>query len=1078
MIAACLITKNSEATLEPCLTSIRPHVDGIFIYDTGSTDGTLKLIERLNDAAAYVDSDGQFVEPKDARPHKLEEAGITRVPLAPIMVEQGEWRDDFAWAREQSFGMPGPEYDWLLWLDDDDVVEGGQWLRQLAATTPGEVDGWIVYYDYARDEQGNCVCQLWRERLMRRDRGYLWKGAVHEVLVPPDGRPAALILCPPEQIRYIHHRPPDRYEPDRNLKLLLRDAQRSEEAGEQPDPRTLAYLGTETMSRGTVEAAGLAVGYFARYLEHPNAGWADERAQVRHKLATCLRVVGQYQASAECEFQALRERDDWGETYVGLAESFAMLGDWQRVERWAKRALEVGMPQSTLILNPLEFTFVPLVRLSEAAINTGRYQDAEVWLAKAAAIAPQHPLIAERGAQYAQARAEGEVVNAVMLLRETLIRHDENLKALELLEKTVPYVVQDHPAVVQARAAQRENCRHYLEPDEYKRWYKDEPKESTVTDDFVPRAGEVFHRVGFLEAGLAEQEKELGRKPDVLDLGCNDFWVGAYLTTKGYRCDGVELNWRSYELALDRAERFRNGAEPAVIAQGDLHHADRLLEGRRYDAVSLFEVIEHVPDPEQTLAVCEKLLRPGGRVYVSTPDGAYERGNLARWQVVERKGHLRAWPVHELVDRVNHRGDVKMVDLGQGLAVISYTPRRKRGKVVFYAGGCLDHWSPGQANDVGLGGSETMLVRAATLLAQAGYEVKVYADTDPAISAGGVLWRPHTAWDPTEVCDAMIVSRLPAALDAPIRAPVRALWCHDHSYPEQITEERAAKMTHVIVLSDWQRDRFARLYPYLAEKLVVIRNGIPLLDGAGDDRYPDAERPFTERKPRVVYSSSADRGLDVLLELWPRIRARSPEAELHVFYGFDVLDRAALMIPGLAEHKARVLALAANAGGEEGGVFLRGRVGQAELAREMQDARVWAYPTAFLETSCITAMEARAAGLALVTSDLGALAETVGTHGIRIPWGVEQVCAGNPRTLTLDEIEASPVNATERYRDEFVKETARLLTEEAHWEEWHRKARAGVGMSDWLTRSGQWAAVASAGRKRPGRARKKAAVAA
>jgi glycosyltransferase involved in cell wall biosynthesis len=42
---------------------------------------------------------------------------------------------------------------------------------------------------------------------------------------------------------------------------------------------------------------------------------------------------------------------------------------------------------------------------------------------------------------------------------------------------------------------------------------------------------------------------------------------------------------------------------------------------------------------------------------------------------------------------------------------------------------------------------------------------------------------------------------------------------------------------------------------------------------------------------------------------------------------------------------------------------------------------VWLYPTWFSETSCITAMEAQAAGLIVVTSPIAALKETVGPRG-------------------------------------------------------------------------------------------------
>lgn len=1081
MIAACLITKDSEATLERCLQSIRPHVDGVFIYDTGSTDGTVELLEELDKtttitveaAALCADCLGSGQSNGGPCPHCDATGRVANeIPLAPVTVQRGEWRDDFAWAREQSFAMPGPDYDWLLWLDDDDVVEGAEHLRRLAHTADPDTDGFVLFYEYARDEAGNCVCQLWRERLIRRASGFRWQGTVHEVLAHPDGRTPAFVPVPPDMARYVHHRPDGRYQPDRNLRLLQAEHDAAIAAGQSPTPRCLAYLGTETMAQGDFAAA---VPWLAAYLDHPDARWPDERAQVRHKLATCLRAIGHVHASVEAEFEALREKDDWSETYVGLAEAFAILGEWARCERWARRALELGMPNTTLILNPMEFRWLPLLRLSEACVNTGRYEEAQRWLDQAARITPGHQVIEERRAAYAQARLEGEITGAYMLLYQTLVRFDENEKALRLVEECAPYVIQHRPEVAHARAAQRENCRHLTDPGEYRRWYAEEPKESLLPDELVPQAATLFHRVALLEQGLEEQERELGRKPSVLDLGCNDFWLGAYLLTRGYRVDGLELNRSAHTAAVERAARFRNGGPPPTVAHGDLHDAPRILTGR-YDAVSLFEVLEHVPDPDAALRVCERMVTPGGRVYVSTPDGAYEAGNLPRWDVVERKGHLRAWPAVELAERLNRRGNVRVMDLGQGLTVAGYTPGRKRGRVVFYAGGCFERWAPNQAHTSGLGGSETALVQVATRLALAGWEVKVFADTDPAMTAGGVIWRPHTGWDPSEECDAMIVSRLPEAFAQPIRAPVRALWCHDHSYPA-MTEELAGRMTHVVVLSEWQRQRFRRLYPYLEDRLVLIRNGVTVTGPDGTDRFPDGDAPFAERKPRCVYASSADRGLDTLLELWPRIRAQAPEAELHVFYGFDMLDRAALRFPHLATYKQRVLGLVAAAGGEAGGVFLRGRIPQPELYRELQEARVWSYPTGFLETSCIGAMEARAAGLAIVTSGLAALTETVGRHGRLIPWTVEQVCAGQPPVLSVDEIEASPVNTTARYGDAFVREVAAALTDEARWQALHERARSGADGLDWQGRMPGWERLIGAGRPRR-RARARAAVAA
>jgi 2-polyprenyl-3-methyl-5-hydroxy-6-metoxy-1,4-benzoquinol methylase/glycosyltransferase involved in cell wall biosynthesis len=1004
-IAACLIVKNSAQTLAKCLASIRPHVDVVCIYDTGSTDDTIDLARRLNEDPASPNS-------------------------APIIVEQGEWHDDFSVARAASFVMAPEDCDWLLWLDDDDEIVGGELLRSAAANAPANVDGFTMLYEYAHDDAGNCVCQLWRERLVRRAAGYTWRDPIHEVYLPD--RPPNLLAIPPDQIRYVHHRPEDRYPRSRNLDILVASAAAAEERDETPSPRIMAYIGTELMSHGEF---GEAIGHLEAYLRHPEGTHGDERAQVYHKLATCLRTVGNPQAALEAEYRCLRERDDWAETAIGLMESYVILNEWLRVERWAKRALELGMPQSMLILNPLEFGLLPMLRLSEACMHTGRMPDALRWLEKAEASAPGNKLISERVPVLQNLAFRDEIVETTLKLRETLVRFDENAKALAVLD-SVPYFVKDDPRIVRARFEQREMCAHLVRPAEYERWYRDEPKESTVPDEWVEQAGDHMPRARYYRDGLIEQQEALGRSVRAIDLGANDHWMGCYLWTQGLTCDGAELNRKAFEIGEERIARF--GAD-VQFENVNLLDAPAIF-GPQYDAVSLFEVIEHVRDVDEALDACEALLKPGGRVYISTPDGAFDRGNPASgWATVERKGHLRCLPAGDLSEIVMRRGVIKQMHVadGTGLVTLSYEPQKPVGRVAFYLGPCIEPFAVEDIKTRGLGGSETAAVFAAVKLAEAGYFVEVFADTtQPGVMPGPTLWRSHDAFDPGVERDAVIVSRIPQAFDAPINAPIRALWCHDHTYPG-MTAERIDRMTHVLVLSEWQRDRFERLFPETTPKLTIMRNAI--LDSLLATEPPG----FEEREARVVFSSSLDRGFDVLLHYWSQIRDRVPHAELHSYYGWDVFDRVAMRDPDRMAWKLRLLAKVDELGGEEGGVFMHGRVPQPELAQEMRRARVWAYPTYFMETSCISAMEARAAGLPIVTSALAGLVETAYGAGIVIRQGMEDEDAPNP--------------LSDEYGERFVHHVATLLTNEHEWASWSQHARRGVAKETWSERAAEWA---------------------
>lgn len=1051
-IAACLIVRNSAVTIERTIASIRPFVDEINVFDTGSTDDTVSMLRTMNrtKTATVQDAGGKNV----------------KIPLAPIKVQVAKKRDiplsadgllgDFSWAREQSFAMASDDVDWMFWLDDDDVILGAENLRLLAAHAHRSLDGYVMFYDYAQDENGHNVCALWRERLLRRKPAdeWGWRNEVHEVWLPHEGTNITpnYLMIPPQQVRFVHQRPPDRYPSTRNLSILERVCAEAKAAGGEPDPRTKGYMGTELMAQGRF---GEAIPWLNAYIEDARTAVGDERSQILHKLATCLRLLGNPLAAVEVEFAAVKERDDWAENAVGLCEAFAELGEWARCETWAERALTLGQPQSMLILNPLEFSLIPLVRLAQAKMAQRKFEEAGPIISQAAAIQPGNQLVLETAAACERDGLRERVVQAILTLREVNVRFDENWKAYELLTNAVPYIVQDDPRVVSARAMQTENVMHALDPAEYTRWYAEEPKESTVPDEWVPNAGDYIERAKFLLEIAERFEEEHGRKPLMLDLGCNDAWMAGYLWTNGeFICDGVELNKASVEKAQGRVERF---GIPGRIVQGNIFDAVELLRNdpttpgsyriepvwppadlEQYDIVSCFEVYEHVPSTDKLLDVMESLLTPEGIACVTTPNGAFEDGNLAMWQIVERKGHLRAVTALELGAQLSARGtiDTMKVHNGGALTFASWKPSPKKGKVIFYAPGAFEPWSAESINTTGIGGSETCLVYLALGLATEGWDVRVYSDAKPGV-IGNTVWRPSGAFDPTEKADAIIVSRAPQAFDVELHAPVRALWCHDATYGDAITPARAERMTHLVALSDWSAAEFVKQYPVLDGKTVVIRNGVSLTSLTGDAKFPNGDRPFSERKPVCVYSSSADRGLDKLLECWPKIRELVPDAELHVYYGFDTLDRASRMRPDLQEFKAKIMALVAECGGEDGGVFLKGRVGQLGLYEAMQEARVWSYPTYFTETSCITAMEARAAGLACVTSGLAALEETVGDdHGLLLEPPIDVI-----------------------YLSAFVTSVAALLTEPDVWERWHVNARDGIEECAWPERVKDWEAL-------------------
>ncbi|MBI5209524.1 MAG: class I SAM-dependent methyltransferase [Elusimicrobia bacterium] len=87
---------------------------------------------------------------------------------------------------------------------------------------------------------------------------------------------------------------------------------------------------------------------------------------------------------------------------------------------------------------------------------------------------------------------------------------------------------------------------------------------------------------------------------------------------------GYFLNAARSDFDVEGVEPSRWAAESAARRFGVAVHAATLPEARLaaegYDVVVLVDVIEHLTDPVGALAECRRLLKPGGWLYLVTPD--------------------------------------------------------------------------------------------------------------------------------------------------------------------------------------------------------------------------------------------------------------------------------------------------------------------------------------------------------------------------------------------------------------------------------------------------------------------------
>ena len=337
-ISLCMIIRDEEEVLARCLDSISDLVDEIIIVDTGSLNNTKAIAE------IYTNHIYDF-----------------------------PWIDDFSAAR--NFAFSKATMDYCMWLDADDILTqtDRELFRKMKKSLDGSEDVIMMKYHVAFDEKNNPTFSYYRERILRRAAGFIWEGAVHEVIAP-----RGKILYSEAAVSHKKMRPGD---PQRNIRIfekLLAD-------GKELNPRQQFYYGRELFYHERYQDS---IAMLENFLNEKR-GWLENNIEACMQLSACYEKIGDTEQRLCSLFKSFIFDTPRAEICCGIGNYFFELEEYKTAIFWYELAAACVKNETSGGFVMLDcYDYIPYIQLCVCYDKMGDLQSAERYNDKAGEVKP------------------------------------------------------------------------------------------------------------------------------------------------------------------------------------------------------------------------------------------------------------------------------------------------------------------------------------------------------------------------------------------------------------------------------------------------------------------------------------------------------------------------------------------------------------------------------------------------------------------------------------------------------------------------------------------------------------------
>ena len=305
----------------------------------------------------------------------------------------------------------------------------------------------------------------------------------------------------------------------------------------------------------------------------------------------------------------------------------------------------------------------------------------------------------------------------------------------------------------------------------------------------------------------------------------------------------------------------------------------------------------------------------------------------------------------------------------------------------FVADGGFYPWTGSNILTSGVGGSETYIIEMARYIKQNNFfdKIIVFCNTPEEKDENfeGVNYQhlnKYYEFINNNYIHTCIISRFSEYLPVTFSGFVENVYFVVHDLtPSGNVIPINPKLKNIFCLSEWHSEYLSNIFPTLKHIIVPFYYGID--DSA--DGFPNIQNNDInqfKQKYKFIYSSYPNRGLLELLQMWPEIYNFQPKSTLHIYSNIEnewsnrvEPDKMLKIKQLLYSYLERNI-----------GIHYYGWVSKKEIAEAWKTSQYWLYPCTFMETFCLTALEAAKSKTLAITNNLAALKNTVGNRGIII----------------------------------------------------------------------------------------------